>query len=380
MPTIEFEPGIHPIDDGDSLGMIKKTQGGDVSSHIWNGEVADRMSGYNPSIVAIDSLEPSPSINGQLSTEYKAALWSLMPDRPSKLNGSDEIFVLAGDNTYGEPDANGPISSTLRLWTAIAMVYAGYKISAGTYAALRARAPEPEDPDMPFTWPYDQEREDNPIYDQKREEPDTTPVLTHQQMSRRQFLGMAGAGVAMGVSLSAMLSASMPFGFARDIAAKVNDKTDDITPDRLLDPDGIYPYIDGRTALLIAKTRDAIEQRGFGDSASIVMGATHLAKADDFMSNPGLRDEHIREHAKLVTGKAEDDRSFFDGHSRPRERAEWILGEERLVQIFRVTEPDDEAFKTDAKAELSRIIELVDSFHSPSVVSATEGVLDIPRS
>lgn len=380
MSKIEFEPGIHPTDDGDSWSMIEKTQGGDVDSHLWNGEVADRIGEYNPSIIAIDSLEPSPSINGQLSTEYMAALWSLMPDRPSKLNGTDEIFVLAGDNIYGEPDANGIVSSTLRLWTAMGMVYAGYKVSAGIYARLGARPPEPQEPGMPFTRPYDQEREDNPIYDQEREEPDTTPVLTRKQITRRRFLGMAGAGIALGVSSSALLSASAPFGFARDIAAKINDKTDDITPDRLLDPDGIYPYVDSRTALLIAKTKDAMEQRGFGDSASIIMGATHLAKADDIMNNPELRDEHIREHAKLLVAKAEGDRNFFDVRSNPRERANWILDEERLIQIFRVTEPDEGAFKADPEAELNRMIELVDQFHSPSVISATEGILDIPKS
>lgn len=358
------------MSESDAEKSIDATKSGDVGAHAWNSEVADRMESYNPPILAIDSVYPSHYATNGADFDYRAALWNLLPGKPSDINGSDEVFVVAGDITYGEADPNSLIPFELRLATLWGGAYLGYKAGQAAYGALRDKTAKSE---RPHSWPYDQEAEE------QREAVERDPTqMTPDQLTRRRFFGQVGAGIAVGAAFSSWLAAYSPFNVPRDVAGSVDQAYQSVSLDRIIDWDNNYDYIDGRTALLISKLGDSMRWMGLGALASgaVLMGKDHLDQSDSLLKDGDLRNTYIRQQAMLMTGAAKDDTKFFGGHWTPRERMRWVLDMQRKIQIFRVTEPDDEAFKAHPKAELKRIIEQVDEFYSPSVTKATQNVID----
>jgi hypothetical protein len=375
MPEIIFEPGVHPLTEDETDDIINKTREGDADSHLWNGGVGERMDNYNPPIIAIDSMRPTDSPEDQ-GFDYRVSLWSSLPGKPSDINGTDEILVVAGDMTYGEADFNTVIPGYLRIATAAGGMYIGYKAGETAYKALRDKTADSE---LPHSWPYDWEEEE--LRQKVEQDPN---LLTPDQMTRRRFFGRIGAGIALGAAMSGWIAAYSPFNVPKDVAASISEDYQSVSLDRLVDWDDNYKYLDGRTALLIAKLKDSMDLRGFGfDSTTrgaVLMGKDHLDQSSTLLKDSVARDRYIRQQAQLMVALAGEDTDYFTGRWTPMERMQWVIDMQRKVQIFRVTEPDEEAFKADPRAELARIIEQIDEFDSPSVTAATEGVLSIPRS
>jgi hypothetical protein len=353
MSEITIELGNHPADARDQDAVFKKTRQGNDSSHFWPSAVKHRMAKYKPSVIAIDSAQPVYPTHGKVPYEDKANIWTLLPGKPSEINDTEQIFVVAGDNTYAESDANTYELVGLRMLSRAGFAYVGYKALSGAYKLSRSDIPLPEDP-----------TEDD--YSARRN-------LRKRQMTRGHFLGMMGGLAGFAVGLSGQLSADLPRGIFHDVTGEVGAEADELTLDRVLNPNDSFSYADGRTALLIAKLKDVIGKKDFGLTGAVVLGEAHNAHSQELLNDGALRDAFIRRHAELVIKKARTDNDYYSD-SKAREQLRY----ERKIQIYEVTEPDDKAFSADPKKEISRMVTMVDEFKSPSVITATSGVLKIP--
>lgn len=368
MSEVVFEPGQHPLAAGSWSVMIDSTISGNADEHLWNNEVADRISAYKPSIVAIDSVEPeTPRLHEPLMT--KAAIWTALPGTPNKLNGTDEIFVVAGDSVYGQKDPNDRVSLALRTVSTFGLMYLGYKVGIQTYNAFKSDNPEPEIP---------------AIYDHEVREDQEAAITAHaekesQQLTRRNFLGLACGMAVLGSGFANQAAAISSSQNGKDAAGLIDTEFGNLSLDRALNRDHQYDYLDGRTALLIAKLHDVIGSGAYVDSrstGSVVMGSGHLAAAAELTTRADLRDQRIRRQAELSLERVASDEPYFGWKSSAEERATYILNHFRAVEVYRVTEPSKKAFERDPKAEIMRTVSRVDRSESPTVVAATNGLID----
>lgn len=363
MSSLEIEPGVHPVQLEASNAIFEKINNGDLDAHMWNGSVAGRMSSYEPTIIGIDSVEPSRADTPQaVGTDYKKHLWAWLPARPSELNDRAEVFVVAGDNTHYHPEPNDGKNAGLMFLTAGTLAAAGYK--AGSMLDSAGEEAEPSKKQI-----YDQDRENTP---------EKSSLRIH---SRRQFL--AGMGAAAGLAILQMpnIAASLP-KIGERAFREIEEETSKINLSRRANIDGIFDFVDGRTALMIAKMNDTFKRplfAGYKNVGSLVVGSGHLAKAEELKRDPISRDEYIRRHAHLVIEKAREDEEYFTDRSTPHDRAADMLATNGRVEIFRVTEPDEKRAKADPTGEISRSIELVDWFDSASVGQSTSGILEVQR-
>jgi hypothetical protein len=370
MSKITIEPGNHPTRSEEQMDVLRAVEHGELDTHMWNGAVRQRIGAYRPSMMAVDSI--CPRINNKIDASDKAKLWAMLPGRPSELNGTEEILVIAGDNTYGGPEANTGLSRFLRTATFLGSMYAGSAIAKSTYDSLKKEPPKPSTPQMQI---YDQEIVEASEQQQKTE----LDRLLSKQMTRRTMLGISAAGIAVAANFAAALAAESPFGFGTDAAAEIEEKYSKVDPDHIVNLGDGYDYVDGRTALLIAKLKDMLDFKKFDNPGSLVIGSAHLSKAEDLVNSADLRDEYIRRHTKLLIDEAGKDEKLFSNPSDREQRVKWALDMQKRIQIFRVLEPDEKAFSSSPKREIDRIVELVEEFESPSVIAAVEGILDIPN-
>jgi hypothetical protein len=358
--TIEF--GNHVLHENEQEDTFKKTLQGDDGSHFWPSEVRHRMAAYKPDVIAVDSIEPVYLADGRVKVQDKANIWTLLPGKPSELNGTEQIHVVAGDDMYGETDANTLEPLGLRLITRAGLGYVGYKALTTVYKLSRSDFQLPENP-----------TDDD--YKERR-------LFHKRQMTRRRFIGMCGVAAGITIGISGKLSGELPRGRFQEVTEEVGAVSDEVSLDRIINPNDVFSFADGRTALIIAKMKDVIGRGSFGLTGSVVLGTGHLAHSRELLHSGAMRDRYIRRHAELLVDKARKDINFYadsKGKAHPEDQAKDILKYHRKIQVFEVLEPDDKRFKSNPKKEIDRIVRLVDSFVSPSVTAATEGILHIPR-
>lgn len=363
MAEINIEPGVHPTHEDEQQKVFDATEQGDANSHAWNSAVRRRISTYRPSVIAVDSA--CPVINTEeIDFAYKAALWTLMPGKPSELNDTEEILLVAGDNVYGGPDPNTLTRTLIRSSVLYGSTYAGAKIAMATYDRLKS---DPRKLGSSEAEVYDWEK-----VEASEAEQDATKT---KQMTRRTMLGIMGGAFALATGLSSRFAAESPFGFATDTMAEVDTRYSKIDPDHAIDLDGSYDYVDGRTALLIAKLQETLSLKGVKDPAALVVGDAHLSKASLLLGDAKAREEYIRRHSELVINDAKKDINFFAEPSNTDQRAQRALEKQTRTQVYRVREPSETAFRANPQKEIDRVITLVEEWDSFSVTSATKGIL-----
>lgn len=356
---------MHPLDGADYEKIAKKTLQGHTNSHIWNGMVRRRIHSYRPEIIAIDGLEPvGIDEGGGVDLKQKTWVWNLMPGSPSQLNGKDEILVLAGDNTYGETDPNKTLASEVRILSYIATigVTAGLAKLAHDYLVKhRTVPPQPE--------VYD--------WDQAEEQEKLAEAAEYARMSRRRFLGLAAGSVAFLSLNSNQMAAVAPWEFSKNAAVDTYNIANTVSLDRIANVDHIYDYMEGRTALLAAKTKEMLNSLGIKDrqqGGAIVMGNAHSFEADNILSSYHKRQTCIRRLTELMLAKAQTDTKEFTGKWTPKTRRQWVIDNQAAIQIYSVKEPDKKRFKADPKKEINRIVKLEDTLTSYAVKDAIEGL------
>lgn len=321
-----FEPGIHSLDFALIDEQIEEVQNGNLSLHAWNGAVHKRMKSYRPGLIALDSINAIPATS-------KAELWYGLPGTPRQMNGTDDILVVAGDNTY---NASNPTSEDRALDFASGSIWASLGMAGGLLIRSLREG------------------------EQSR--------LT---MGRRGFLtGFTGAAL---MHIQPILTAYSPWRSVIPLSTEIDDITEAASLDHIIDLNHIYTYAEGRAALLITKIHDAaqaIRDRTRIEAGSVVMGSGHMFRSDDSLSDPTLRAKYIRRHLTLILeAMREQPAQSSEGFN-----VQDVIDAESLVQIFRVQQPDPVRAKQDPVAELDRIVTPIDQFKAPSVVEAIKGL------
>lgn len=265
---IHFEPGIHPNPLADTLlrrPTEKEIRGkflqGDLTVHDWNPEVVKRMREYSPLVLGLEGIG---SILG-LGDYY----WPALPGSPREMSGREIMYLVSGDKTYGSILKDPKIA---RMDNTREREYA-LKFLAEQGGTLM----------LPIVMAF--------LIKRFGEE-----AVTRRDLFRHlsKVVKVGALALVLGRFLPLL---AYPFSPTSEIegAAKV---VTGLTKPRLIDS----KWLDGRTALLIAKTQDAMELLKLpeGTAASVVMGSAHTYEADKFLNDKKAREEAIRDYANQL--------------------------------------------------------------------------------
>jgi hypothetical protein len=360
-----FEPCVHPTDQDVVNSTVKDLKTGDIDAHLWDDAARERMREYSPSVISIDSLDPiQPDNKGDVELDLSAKewIWSLMPGRPSQINGGDRIVVVAGDNLYNDPNANSFGQLAFRA-SNIAVDFSLVKIGGNVADEYIKEARE-------YFRDYD------PISGQYLD-PSRDAM---KPINRRSFFKLAsyiGLGV---VAFSDQIFPYIPSRSAIEAEQKIDNIADDIFLYDNPAIDSLLTYIDGRTALLIAKMSDVLngdfkESKSTKRIGSIVMGDGHANRSEELMVNPDLRADCIRAHMEAMLAAVPADHTYFRGRWTNRQKFQYLHWAETSLQFYEVTEPDDKKLKQDYHAEIERTVSYIGQAVSPSVSRAIESLI-----
>lgn len=310
-PRNVFEPGIHFKDPKDRQQASEAFDNGDPYVNYWvhNPELRNRLISYSPSVLTIDGL----SVPLHYGNYNKKEIWLRLPARPALLDPSKkETFVIAGDNEYVDFTEDYPLSERLNAAelqedsNADDSAIAADRATYGTLG-LTALIGIAGGVDRYLARRGGKKRGGN--YPSQKAGP-----------TRRTLLKGAGA----------VLGALTLNKVGKVIGAAVSDQAVE-TPDErkkaILQTVNAYLnefpkdiWTDGRTALLIAKHQDGMDLLRGNNSiseeakGSIVMGSSHIGKAEVFLHDKKQRDQAILAYAKhlvALTGKIIDDHYHF---------------------------------------------------------------------
>jgi len=269
-PTIHLEFGIHEFDlpGLDNTQQSKKALQGDLSAHYWNPQVAKRVRKYCPQAILSDSL--TSGLTGQnpehVDLNDAFSTWFTLPGSPQELNGTNHIFAIAGDWL----DSTSLTASGRVIESAKAYAIEDF----GTLALGFATA----------------------IAASKFSSVHTSASHEPQSFSRRAFLKKSGLYAAefasVGLVATPLVRWLSVLGASMTTDSRIQSTLQGIS-NALDHKFSKATWVDGRTALLIAKSLAAtpILPGGRGDVA-VVMGSPHL-----FNSNHLLRSKEARAHA-----------------------------------------------------------------------------------
>lgn len=264
---IHFEPGMHSWFDFQYEDTLRKLLNGDLNAHDWNPQVAERIHQYSPHLIGLDSA------SAYLDQGTKTLRWTWLPGSPRELCGRDSIFIASGDLLHwqlSDPNAKSdPMLDDLNKigWDNVGSYARGVAIegTATITATILASV-------LLFRRP--------------------------KEISRRRFLGL---------SLGLITSVGLALNMGRLTPVLQSYST---SPDQ----EGMWQFItestrplstksnwlDGRTALLITKTREAanILELPMGADLSVVMGFPHAYEAGALLRNKQARMAVINKYAQ----------------------------------------------------------------------------------
>ncbi len=354
---IFFEPGVHS--DGTELRQFYSKGVGDIDTFAWNSEVARRMSEYQPSIVAVDGSYPN-SLHldldslGDYPISAKRWVWMGLPARPSEINNKGELIVVAGDVSYTnikyEIEDSASIEERLDISRFTSNEGERRQIFEKNEATREVVATAALLSLANIALWYEGNRANS-----------QSPLI-----SRRSFIkGMGVALLAGGMlaKLSPQLAAYAPNTKTENFLEQIMD----IAKNRFSDE----TQLDGRTALLISKSRAAIEQ-GLTPpdaKASVLMGNSHGFKAQDFLESAKERKKAIHDYANLLTEYLRDVSDRFPKFSFERTQ-KIMLDMLATGDLLVARDPDESLESLDKMVDGS--VQYIGSFVSPEVLEATE--------
>lgn len=272
---IYFEPGIHPIDEGYSDSIKTSFARGDLNASFWNPEVAKRLRTYQPHILGLDSV----GANRESRFRELDLVW--LPGSPQQIAGRGSIFAVVGDVHY-----------------------------SGILRGFRA--------DYPLKFELDEaenESRNDSIRRGLAEMLIATPVIgalllissldSRTTISRRKFL-RSGSLTLGGIMLGLTAGRTSPLIQTFSDESDWNDLLQTITD--LTKPFFTQSnWLDGRTALVVAKTKEAMDILDLPDGAKgvVLMGFPHSFRAKALVNNIEIR-------RGLMFGYAEEMLQTFD--------------------------------------------------------------------
>lgn len=363
--SIHFEPGIHTFLNPHARSVVRGFNSGDLTAHFWikGRQIANRMREYNPEIVAIDGLTPWLS---ELSGEEKAkrSVWLWLPGSPSEITSRGSLNVVLGDPLFsgilpdnGEVDelVKKVINEFINLENNALKDYL-VKLSkeeAATFAASAVLI--------------------SAALVGSRLMRNKDVVKPRRGMSRRKFLGlMAGASMVSLARLISPIAASFsPQGSVKDFFETV------LQPIKYRF--SYSNWLDGRTAVLIAKTKEAMDllEMPKDAQATVLMGFPHGWEAEEFLNNELKRQKAIREYAEDMLDALYEADEKLGGRSLTEEQRrsdhQFLSDYLSNADVFKVEDPGIQ--KTSNPMELiGRVVEHTANFDCREVKEAASEV------
>lgn len=369
-PGIHFEPGIHPAGRNaqeESDRIYARFQDGDPRAHIWNTKLLTRISRYQPRLLTIDSLVPAiGDLNrfGQQDNPEEKLLWLLLPGKPSEINNSGELFVIKGDFGYfGDFLASFPnsdmqgalnkrhnqenIASSLKMRGEFFVPSAIYTLYFCLKQAKDMRG-------QPLT-----------LEDMKKS--------LFQPITRRQFLKNSGIiGTALILAASGYGRLSIPYNMGESINESDKElmlKLVEAARPRIFKLD----QVDFRTAILIEKTQDAIDQLKLErpTPASIILGASHGYEARSLMESYENRRETIKSYTRHLMDILDLVSKDFPNVDKDKARRS-LLDHISAFDVASITDPGDPPYSPSLPDVVARNVKPLGSFSSQRVRSALD--------
>lgn len=382
--TLRFEPGMHVITKDQGAEIYNQFINGEIAS-MWNPEIRKRMRQYQPQVIGIDSLTPgfdyvsdnpdySYSVNGQFD-------WAVLPGSPVQMTGRDSVYAVAGD--------------PLNVMDFTKITSEEYNKQWDNYfktleeSDFKVEVEPPKDPDeivVPFgDIPLLVEKEPRDYIKQALLEGLGTTLLgfaflvnsmrNRLPVSRRWFLRAAGMGL-LGLTIGRTAPFLGSYSTSSEIQPLIQGITDMTKP--------IFAksnWLDARTALVIAKTQEAMDRlyRPQDEIGSVVMGWPHAYAAGALLRSVEERKKLIysygREMLELLYPVLE--KPGFEG-ATAKDVQGIILPYLCATDIYLVREPDFEGKRF--REALGESYDVVDSFMCQEAIEAlkpldTTGVL-----
>ena len=259
-PNLRFEPGLH--------------ERVDTPRPDWNRQMARRLSQYNPEFLSIDGMQ------GGSDLQFSLSLSEGFPGRPDEINTKSEyIYIVRGDvfdytqsNWSLEEQVAQALSDTNQLdkearGGVVTEIFAASVLSSVILGVSNR------------------------------------PVITRRDFLKKTLAYSAAFAIfgSRAGQVASMIAAPFtPSETQRDVLLRVARLTKPILTKTLW-------WVDGRTALLIAKTQDAIDllQKPRQTSGAIVMGNAHMFMAETLLRDRSERQQKIRDFAKYTLETAD---------------------------------------------------------------------------
>lgn len=362
--NIRFEPGIH-ISNSSGLNDLAKAYQTGENAHVWNTQVTERIAGYQPSVLAIDSLTPS-------SDAFN--VWLYMPDRARNINTHGPVFVLGADFYFGNNLKDSFQLEGIRAET-VAREVTHLADNNGQYATGFSNFPSvltdfATGPFLKILPPFILGAGGYRIYER------LAGIKTREKTSRRDFLKRLG-GLAFATSTAGLLAASTEIS---SITNEESLKNVFQIISYALRPQIIEAqYANGRTALLIEKeeqalsllkSRKLIPQNGVG---AAIMGYGHGFEAQNYLDNAKSRTDAIRKYAESVIqtfDKALSADKNISGQDKTK-IVNNVLDYFSSVNIFRVTDSNAAFPNPEIGNYIESNIKTFGKFICPSIDNAT---------
>lgn len=285
-PHIEL--GNHSGSEAENMEVLERYMRGDASAHIWNREVTERVSKYQPTILTIDSVEP-----GGNSAILLHRAWLNLPDRPRHLNKSGTIQVVRGDVVDLSMFINSPQPSFTEI-PAEVLIHEQREVGARNANVLWLSANIPTlllavPTGLALFGAYG-----DSVSALSQETP-TTP----RRLTRRSFL--RAIGTATGVLLAThTLGYQSPAITAQLSDQRIYDRF--LSMSQLLRPRLIQNDLANlRTALLIEKNNQACSEMGVRlDKSALVVGNYHGYEASKLLEDKEYRARVIKTQSKVL--------------------------------------------------------------------------------
>ncbi len=291
---IRFEAGNHGV-PSHTRNILEKINAGDLNAHVWNKEVSDRLRDYKPYVIGIDSIYPHAAdidpLKYDIDISEKKRIWQWLPNDPMRINDKGEVLVVSGDIQYGM--MVGEFSPT---------------VSDAEFEEIKSKLASARDKQMGME-PYKKERN---ILFGGTILLDAISIATliysankNKQMSRRRFLQNVGTAGVLATLAPGGFIAGRYLGAVGAMYAP-NEETAGILKNisKLTAP-FIHKddWIDARTALVIAKTKEAAESElvQSGSNAAVVFGNGHTFESEKLLHSVDARAKVIRRLAGTMS-------------------------------------------------------------------------------
>jgi hypothetical protein len=366
--AIHFEPGTHAQTDSDHLKLYQSFANGNIESFDWNKEVGERIRSYEftaPALLlTIDGLAPQPASPYPFFTPHQEATftWVSLPARPNKLNQAGKVYVVKGDTDFYRlpqailPNVQEPDSLKQQMdiqqksddKNAVQLdqnALAGETIGVGAIGAILWAASKL-----------------------------LSPSSANQQLSRRQFLRKSIA-TATGIAVAGSM---LRFALPEATAVVPNEPTEEFlqTVSNIVRPRiARSTFIDGRTALLLAKAEDA--QANLTNAAQVqnvvIMGDEHADMAPTYMQDKKQRNTAIAAYAQELLAAAQQvygNYYHLSPDQIPPQVTNSLLDYVSQVDIVEVTDPGGSSFQPNFPSIVDQQFTAINRFNSPQVEEA----------